>query len=42
MLTVIVTKVQKVCNMVGREEYNIGRIVLSVSILKTFTEKSNI
>ena len=38
-----IANVQNICNPIGREEYNIGRIVLSVSILYSLTknEKRN-
>ena len=31
--------VQNICNLIGREEYNIGRIVLSTSIFYSLTKK---
>ena len=37
----IINNTQNICNMIGREEYDIPCIVFSVSILYSFTKKSN-
>ena len=35
-----ITAIEKIiCNLIGREEYNVGRIVLSSSILYSLTKK---
>ena len=34
----LIANVQNICNLIGREEYNIGRIVLSDSILYSLTK----
>ena len=36
----IVADVQKICNLIGQEEYIIGRIVLSASILDSLTKEN--
>ena len=36
---IIISNEQIICNLIGREEYNIGRIVLSTSILRSLTKK---
>ena len=40
-LSFIIPTVQNICNLIGREEYNIGLIVILTSILYSLTEKSN-
>ena len=35
----IIPKAQNICNLISREEYNIGRIVLSTSILHSKRKK---
>ena len=35
----ITINVRNICNLIGREEYNIGRIVLSTSIFLYSTKK---
>ena len=32
-ITIIIANVQNICNLIGREEYNIGRIVLYFNIV---------
>ena len=41
-ITAIIAKVQNICHLIGQEEYNIGRIVLSTSILNFLTKNNNI
>ena len=41
-ITKIMANVQNICHLIGLEEYNIGRIALSTSILYSLTKISNI
>ena len=34
-----ITNVQNICNWIGREEYNVGCTVLSISILYSLAKK---
>ena len=36
---ITIAKIQNICNLISREEYNIGRIVFSTSILYSKTKK---
>ena len=38
----VITNVQNICNLVGWEEYTIGRTVPSTSILYSLTKSNNI
>ena len=35
----IIANIQNICNLIGQEGYYIGRIVLSISVLHSFTKK---
>lgn len=37
-----IAKVQNTSDLIGQEEYNIGRIALSISILQSLTKINNI
>ena len=40
-LLLIIANVQNICNLIGRKEYNIGYIVLSISILYCLAKKNH-
>ena len=39
IIIIIIANIQNICNLIGREEYNIGRTVLLVSMLNSLTNE---
>ena len=39
MYMCFIANMQDICNLIGREEYNVGRIVISVTILHSDQKK---